>query len=259
MIRYLGRLLGLLVGLAAGIPGAVFGFLSGWLLDSALAVRRSARRVRQYFSAPDAERDDGRALLLGIAGIAHALLSADGPPRRSQVTTFLESPWPPLAGRRGYGKRRRMDTYHLVMREAGPIQYQAVAASIAKRLDPPERDELVAHLASVAVSDGRGISTNERYTLRQIGTAMGVSEATLHAIERMAGDLDPQACLILGVEPSATLETIRSAYRRLASHLHPDTGHVLEEDHQAQMAEAFHRVKTAYETLLRQVREREGS
>lgn len=258
MIRYLGRTLGVLVGLAAGIPGAIFGLLAGWLLDQVLAVRRTARRARAFFSDPDSEKDPGRALMLGIAGLGHALMSSDGPPKRSQVMKFLSESWPGVSSRNRNNRKKRTETYHLVMREVGRVDHRLVSTSLVKHLDKEQRDSLVAFLAIVAGSDGYGIVVSERRTLREIGIALGVSPHTLKEVEQTVGDLDPSACLILGVTPSATIEEIRTSYRKLAAQLHPDTAQALEEHYRKQMTEAFHRVRTAYETLLTQVQDRDS-
>ena len=56
---------------------------------------------------------------------------------------------------------------------------------------------------------------------------------------------DPHA--VLGLQKTATVDEIKRAFRERAKALHPDTSR----DTEAQDADAFHTLKSAYETLLK--------
>jgi DnaJ-class molecular chaperone len=52
------------------------------------------------------------------------------------------------------------------------------------------------------------------------------------------------------VPRNATIAVVRQAYRTLAAHFHPDTATTLSPDQQSASAEAFVRVREAYEQLV---------
>ncbi|THB67987.1 MAG: hypothetical protein D6B26_01045, partial [Spirochaetaceae bacterium] len=59
-----------------------------------------------------------------------------------------------------------------------------------------------------------------------------------------------QACRILGLSPRASVRQVKAGYRRLAAQFHPDTVLCCSEEQQAEVAEAFRKITTAYDVVV---------
>ncbi len=69
-------------------------------------------------------------------------------------------------------------------------------------------------------------------------------------VRKDSGENNEVAYQLLGISPSASLETVKSAHRSLVSLYHPDTLGDLTDEQKKIAAEAFIRIQTAYESIL---------
>jgi len=123
----------------------------------------------------------------------------------------------------------------------------------ATRLDDEQRLVVLSIAIQVAAADDE-ISPSEHHELLKVAKALGFDEEVLLALLRMAGsnNMAPDsrraaAATVLGVEPTASIGEIRSAWKRLAVLHHPDRAAPEDRmDANAKMAE----INDAYNFLL---------
>lgn len=126
-----------------------------------------------------------------------------------------------------------------------------VCHQIRKNMDHPSRLQLVHFLFGIADADGQ-IHETEHKLIKHIAEQMGISEKDYKSIEAMfVADTDA-AYKILEVEPTATDEDLKKAYRKMAVKYHPDKVHYLGEDIQKAAHEKFQKVNEAWEIIKKQ-------
>lgn len=103
-------------------------------------------------------------------------------------------------------------------------------------------------LYGVAQADGE-ISIEEERTIEQIGAGLGLSAADCASIRAMFIAGKNWVYEVLEVEPTATDEEIKKAYRKMAVKYHPDKVSYLGEDVQKSANEKFQKVNEAYEKI----------
>ena len=62
----------------------------------------------------------------------------------------------------------------------------------------------------------------------------------------------PALTKVLGVDPSATNEEIKKAYRKMAVQHHPDKYSQMGEEHQKAAKEKFQKIQEAYENVKKE-------
>ncbi|NOZ73966.1 MAG: DnaJ domain-containing protein [FCB group bacterium] len=123
-----------------------------------------------------------------------------------------------------------------------------VARQIQRSMDHPSRLQLIHLLFGLAQADGR-IDSSEVEMITKIGGYLNISSADFQSIKAMfMGDTDG-AYHILEVNPDATNDEIKKAYRRMATKYHPDKVAHLGEDLRILAEEKFKAVNAAYQTL----------
>jgi DNA-directed RNA polymerase subunit F len=263
MKRYIGRGVGAVAGIPAGPAGIFFGFLMGALYDQYGSSTDGVRQLRRYWARPERERSDDRALALATAILLGLVISG-----ADERTTGLAAslPWPTDDEARPVGKglqnRRRRHLAGAVSLVAGrpPEGATAVLEDVKRRFENTGSiDRLVDVLVRVAASTGRAVTVRQREVLRFIGTFLDIDDSRLENLERRYRALDTEACRIMGVSPQVDRDELRRVYRRLVANLHPDTSAVLDDYQRQELEEAFLRIRNAYDLLLFQLEQRQGT
>jgi DnaJ-domain-containing protein 1 len=250
-----GKVAGVLIGIPAGVFGMIFGLIVGHLIDElvwAFLMRRLLRRFfRTGYLAPELESTATAAAILVVL--------------TDEMSCSADRPQGVPASVRGYLKdkfavrirsRRSLD---LAFEEAAAAERQSVSTAareeacriLEERLVQNERAEVVWLAGRVA----RDVGPCARRTAEQIAERLGVPARIVTEGARPAGTLDERACMLLGVSEHADREEVRRAYRRLAAQFHPDGASVLEEHQRRKANEAFIRIQSAYEQLMRELGE----
>jgi DnaJ like chaperone protein len=131
------------------------------------------------------------------------------------------------------------------------IPVTEVCQQIRKNMDHPSRLQLVHFLFGIADADGH-IHETEHKLIRHIAEQMGISQKDYESIESMFVANTDAAYKILEVEPTATDEELKKAYRRMAIKYHPDKVHYLGEDVQKVAHEKFQKVNESWEIIKKQ-------
>jgi DnaJ like chaperone protein len=131
------------------------------------------------------------------------------------------------------------------------IPVTEVCQQIRKNMDHPSRLQLVHFLFGIADADGQ-IHETEHKLIKHIAEQMGISLKDYESIESMFVANTDAAYKILEVEPTATDDELKKAYRRMAVKYHPDKVHYLGEDVQKAAHEKFQKVNESWEIIKKQ-------
>ena len=88
--------------------------------------------------------------------------------------------------------------------------------------------------------------------LDSIASAIGLSDTDRDSLLNMYRQSRESAYKVLGIEPTATDEEVKKAYKKMALKYHPDKVATLGEDVQKAAEEKFKKVQEAYEQIKRE-------
>lgn len=128
---------------------------------------------------------------------------------------------------------------------------ERLLALLRTHLSPSDRAEFVWLSGRVA----REVGGCARRYADEMAQRLGIDAQLVADGARREGALDERACMLLGVPQDADRDQIRRSYRRLAAEFHPDVTHELDAHQRSQAQEAFVRIRTAYEQLMREIGE----
>lgn len=250
----LGKWIGGIMGfMAMGPLGALAGYAVGSLFDKAAYVPESTGT------------DDGNAtyegqrnsFLFSLLVMASYIIRADGKIMHSEmefVRRFLRTNFGENAVAEGeqillnlFEQRKRMDAtnphaFQNTIRECG--------AQIAANMSYEERLQLLSFLAQIARSDGN-VCAAEIDALKEVAQSMQLSAKEVESMLNLSGDSLEEAYKVLEVEPTATDDEVRAAYRRLALKHHPDRVATLGEDIRKAAEEKFQSINNAKERIYK--------
>ncbi len=228
-----------------GTPiGAVVGFALGALMDGSQGKAALPPGGRPHASQGPATSSD---LALSLVVLTAAVMKADGRPSQSElghVRKFFAQQ---------FGPQHSAELLRLlrdVLKRDIPLR--DVCEQIRTHLSHPERLQVMHYLIGLAHSDGR-IHIMERQVLERIAANMGISQKDLGSLDAMfRGPSPSSAYAILEVDPKASDEEVKKAYRRAAMKHHPDRVAHLGEEFQKAAAEKFKKVQQAWERIERE-------
>lgn len=130
------------------------------------------------------------------------------------------------------------------------INETEVARQIDRNMNYSSKLELLHILFEIAYADGE-VNPDELDILQRIAGIFGISSIDFNAIRAPYTRQNDSAWAYkaLGIEPSATDDEIKKAYRKMAMKYHPDKLAGLGEDVKKAGAEKFRAVKEAYDFL----------
>lgn len=226
-----GKWIGGLVGfMTMGPLGALAGFALGSLLDN------STDTVEDGTNNADPCNGQRNSFLFSLLVMASYIIRADGRVMHSEmefVRQFLRTNFGEAAVGEGeqillnlFQQRKEMDrnnpmAFRNTIHECG--------AQIAANLSYEERIQLLDFLVKIAQSDGN-VCTEEINALKEVALAMRLSEKEVESMLNLRGNSLEDAYKVLEIEPTATDEEVRAAYRKLALKHHPDRVATLGED-----------------------------
>ncbi|MFQ6616970.1 MAG: TerB family tellurite resistance protein, partial [Fidelibacterota bacterium] len=125
-----------------------------------------------------------------------------------------------------------------------------VCRQIKGHLDHPSRLEMIHVLFGLSQADGN-VHPAEVSAIEKISRALGISQDDFESIKAMFVKGMASAYRVLGVDPDASPDEIKRAYRRMASKYHPDKVQHLGEDIQKLAEEKFKAINDAYRRVSR--------
>jgi DnaJ-domain-containing protein 1 len=243
-------LLGGIIGLLGGFAGVFIGILMGLLLQRLTAQIDDDKSLLSYFENPGPARfhesEPGLAAFcaLGIIVLYESSQSA----KDFHIQDFEVLPF------RGPIIRSAVSAFHLDADDIPTVEsYCRLASSrfmllnsdllieslIARRTKKENLDEIGKALELMAF--GEGLS-EARYIRSRLDPSYQVPKAAV------SQNINPW--LILGLEPTASIQEIKSTYRKLATQFHPDQLQFLDKQRQIDAEKAFMKIKEAYREAL---------
>ncbi len=129
--------------------------------------------------------------------------------------------------------------------DSGNIPLEQICQDIRMRMQPEVRVQLLHYLFGIAKADG-DVSPSEMRVIEHISRMLHVGTQDFESVRNMFyRDIDSDY-RVLGVEPTATDEEIKKAYRQMAIKFHPDKVAQMGEEFQKGAKEKFQKIQEAY-------------
>lgn len=224
------------------IIGGLVGYFVGWLIDSSLRGKTKPRY--RYSSRVNYESRYGSDFRVKLLVLSATVIRADGKVQVSERNFVREF----------FVKQYGRDETNRIFREYnGNPRYQTMDVGTAARdisygTQYQLRTSVVHFLFSIAESDG-SVTPAELEKIRQIATALRISEMDFDSIRAMFVKVVDPYYTILEISSDASDQEVKQAYRKMAKKYHPDR--VLTDD-PAMMDRAkskFQQIQKAYEEI----------
>jgi DnaJ like chaperone protein len=232
-----GKWIGGGVGWALFGPiGALLGFAFGAVVDN-ISITSLQTKV-----SPTQHGDFIASLLVLTA----AVMKADGNVVKSELEyvkrTFLSQ----------FGEEPTRQ-YMLMLRDIlkQDIPVHEVCQQIKLYMDYSSRLQLLHYLFGISSSDNQ-IHSSEIDIIEQIASNLGISHQDISSIKAMFVKDTGSMYRVLEIDPSASDEEVKKAYRRMAVKYHPDKVSHLGMDMQKAAQEKFQQLNAAYEEIKKQ-------
>lgn len=248
-----GKWIGGVIGWMAGGPlGALAGFVIGSLFDNTVITTNI-----QTQNNDDPTIGHRNSFLFSMLVMASYIIKADGKIMHSEmefVRRFLRDNFGEQAMNEGnqillnlFEQRKRMDAVN-------PNSFKQTiydcGQQIAANLNYGERLQLLRFLAMIAMSDGN-VCSQEIDALKEVATAMNLSANDVDSMLNLGSSNLDAAYKVLEIDPSATDDEVKAAYRALAKKHHPDRVASLGEDIHKAAEEKFRQINEAKDQIFK--------
>ena len=254
--KWIGGVLGFM---AFGPLGALAGIILGSFFEEGANMTGQSFGGGTNYEDQNTRREpyagERKSFIFSMLVMASYMICADGKIMHSEmeyVRQFLRRNFGEIAVSQGeeillklFDQAKRMDQennmgFKNTIRECG--------TQIAYNLSYEERLQLLAFLAEIAKSDGN-VCAAEINALKEVAMAMGMSDREVESMLNLKGSSLDDAYKVLEIEPTATDEEVRAAYRRMAVKHHPDKVASLGEDIRKAANEKFQKINEAKERI----------
>jgi DnaJ like chaperone protein len=234
-----GKWLGGGLGFAMGGPiGGLLGFLVGSMIDNT-TVQTSGYTTETSTSS---QGDFGMSLLVLVA----AVMKADGKVVKSELE-YVKQFFVRQFGQES--AKQALLTLKDILKQEIPVR--DVCIQIRGNMDYASRLQLLHLLFNVSLADTM-IHPSEIQIIEKISSYLGVSSVDFLSIKNMFIPETDSSYKILEIEPSATDDEVKKAYRKMAVKYHPDKVSHLGEDIRKSADEKFARVNEAYNKIKKE-------
>jgi DnaJ like chaperone protein len=242
-----------------GPMGAILGFLAGTVFD---VITDSGRQIGGGGSAYGGNNYSGRSytgstnsdtyrtgqrnsFMMSLLVLATAVVKADGKisdTELANIKSFI---------RNNFGDQAASEAESIVRQLAvKDINIYQVGAQIKMYMNYSQRLQLFQYLVQLAQCDG--MVQAELDVLESIASSIGLSASDRDSLLNIYRKDSESAYKVLEIDPSATDDEVRKAYKRMALKYHPDKVATLGEDVQKAAEEKFKRVQQAYEQIKKE-------
>lgn len=243
-----GKWIGAGLGFAgAGPIGAIIGFVIGSAFDSGSGAGKTRPgggfNAGHPYGSPSSSGTTTGGYAMSLLVLVAAVMKADGKTLKSELNYVKEF----LV--RNFGAESANEALVLLkdlLQQEIPVV--DVCHQISRNMDYSSRLQLMHFLFGIANADGE-MHQAELKLIAVIGVNLGISTADYDSIKSMFVKNTDSAYKILEIEPSATDEEVKKAYRTMAMKYHPDKVSYLGTEFQDAAKEKFQKVNEAYEDI----------
>lgn len=231
----IGAGIGFIIG--GGPIGAIIGYALGTIFGSSYT-----KEDVKFMGENPRQRDFSASLLV----LSAAVMKADGTVKKSEldyVKHFFLS---------NFGQEQA-EKYILTLREIlkQDIKVDDVSQQVGRYMDYSSRLQLLHYLFGIANADGQ-VHELEISVIETISRYMNVYTSDFESIKAMFVKKVDDAYTILGIDPSATNDEVKKAYREMAKKNHPDKVSYLGEDVRKDAEKKFQEINDAYDRIKKQ-------
>lgn len=231
----IGAGIGFIIG--GGPIGAIIGYALGTIFG------KSYTKEDVEFLGKTPRQQDFSASLLVLSA---AVMKADGTVKKSEldyVKNFFLS---------NFGQEQA-EKYILTLREIlkQDIQIAEVSQQIGRYMNYSSKLQLLHYLFGIASADGQ-VHELEIDVIESISRYMGIYTSDYESVKAMFVKKVDDAYTILGIEPSATDDEVKKAYREMAKKNHPDKVAYLGDDVRNAAEKKFQEINDAYDRIKKQ-------
>lgn len=221
-------------------PGAIFGFFLGRLVDSSIESNSTDTppKNRQRSSYNNTNNFSSHLVMLTAA-----MMQADSKVLKSELD-YVKAFYV-----RYFGEERSKDML-LVLREMlkQTINLPQICLQMRTTMSYNERLILLQFMQGIALADGV-VNAQEQDILLKIAHYLGISSADYNSTNATYKQDSTTDYEILEIQPNATNDEVKKAYRKMAVKYHPDKVAHLGEEVQKAADEKFKRLNQAYESI----------
>lgn len=179
-----------------------------------------------------------------LMALSAAVMKADGKVLKAElnfVKSFFNQQFGPQFSQQHLQVLKRfLDT--------NEIPLQRICNDIKMRMQPEVRVQLLHYMFGIAKADG-DVSPAEINVIERIATMLGVSRSDFESVKNMFYRNVDSDYKVLGLEPDATDEEVKKAYRKMAIKFHPDKVAQMGEEYQKGAKEKFQKIQDSYEAI----------
>lgn len=186
-------------------------------IAEAIAALRAGESLAEVLDRLRTPPERSIAFTIAVIALGAKMAKADGQVTRDEVAAFREVFHIPKSEEANAAR-----LFNLARRDVAG--YEEYAHRIARMFDSTEGTltDLLEGLFYIAVADGQ-YHPNEDDYLHRVATIFGLPERDFRSIRtRFVPDAEPDPYDVLGIDPSASLDEARAAWRQMVRASHPD-------------------------------------
>ena len=232
--------------IAGALGWAMFGPIGGILgYYFASRVEKLAEATVVYGEDQTWNQGQRNSFLMSLLVLSASVIKADGKTTSQELSTLRSF------FSRNFGAQAGSEAEEIV-RELLTKNYNLyeVCGQIRSCMDYSQRLQLYHYRVALGACDG--LHQREVDVLETIATYIGLSKAEVDSIFAQFRPSNDSNYRILEIEPNASDEEVKKAYRKMAFKYHPDKVATLGEDVQKAAEEKFKAVNQAYEAICRE-------
>ena len=234
-----------IVGVLGWAMFGPIGGILGYYFTSRLEKLTEAAAEAGYGEDQTWNQGQRNSFLMSLLVLSTAVIKADGKTTQEEMARLREF----FAANFGAPAADEAETIVKDLLQKDFNLYE-VCVQIRSCMDYPQRLQLYHFLVSLGACDG--LAQREIDVLETIATYIGLSKSDYDSIFAQFRPANDSNYKILGIEPGATDEEVRKAYRRMAVKYHPDKVATLGADVQRAAEEKFKAISQAYEAICRE-------